>query len=64
MAGMSEQAHVCVSICVSYLFQEYGGLENAPEEIKATIVEMEQLTMSEVKLYRNTAVVYMYMCMY
>ena len=28
--------------------QEYGGLENAPDEIKATVVEMEQLTMSEV----------------
>ena len=27
--------------------QEYGGLENVPEEIKATVVEMEQLTMSE-----------------
>lgn len=28
--------------------QEYGGLDNAPEVIKATIVEMEPLTMSEV----------------
>lgn len=28
--------------------QEYGGLEFAPEEIKAQIVEMEQLSMTEV----------------
>lgn len=31
-----------------FLLQEHGGLDNAPEEIKATVVEMEQLTMSEV----------------
>lgn len=33
-----------------YVIQEYGGLENAPGEIKATMVEMEQLTMSEAGL--------------
>lgn len=35
-------------LCVQTVFlQEYGGLENAPELIKATVVEVEQLTMSE-----------------
>ena len=38
---------VCTVTRLYTLPQEYGGLENAPEEIKATVVEMEQLTMSE-----------------
>lgn len=28
--------------------QEYGGLEHCPDEITATVVEIEQFTMSEV----------------
>ena len=38
---------VCTVIRLYPLPQEYGGLENAPEEIKVTVVGMEQLTMSE-----------------
>ena len=40
----SPASTVTLCLCV----QEYGGMEFAPEVIKAQIVEMEQLTMTEV----------------
>lgn len=33
-----------------FILQEYGGLEYCPDEITATVLEMEQLTMSEVNI--------------
>ena len=40
-------------MCV--IFQEYGALEYCPDEITATVLEIEQLTMSEVSQFLNEA---------
>ena len=43
---------MCVCVCVCE--QEYGSLECAPDEIKARIVEVEQLSMTEVYKSHST----------
>lgn len=40
--------------------KDYGGLEFCPEEVTATVLEMEQLTMSEVNLHISDSVGVLY----
>lgn len=65
LTSHSHQSTLCVcaaTLPLPVCVQEYGGLEFAPEEIKARIVEMEQLSMTEV--YTLTQYTLYYYCWY